>query len=34
MAFGWMTRSRLSITMKSLPAPENFMNGIFFMELL
>src|SRR5437879_11893490 len=27
---GSITRVRLSTTMKSLPAPENLMNGIFF----
>src|SRR5437870_11680810 len=27
---GSITRVRLSTTMKSLPAPDNFMNGIFF----
>src|SRR5256885_15951885 len=27
---GATTRFRLSTTMKSLPAPENFMKGIFF----
>ena len=28
------TRSRLSTTMKSLPAPENFMKAIFFIVSL